>query len=76
MQLLLPTRSPGFQLSSQIQRWLWRSLTQTSMSSRKKRKITKEGFIRNNRGICDGKDLPEDILSGIYDRVKRSPLID
>ena len=42
-------------------------------SVKEERKMTKEGFIRNNGGICDGKDLPEDLLTGIYDRVKKSP---
>ena len=31
--------------------------------------MTKEGFIKNNRGIDDGKDLPEEFLSGLYNRI-------
>ena len=31
--------------------------------------MSKEGFIKNNRGIDDGKDLPEAFLSGLYDRI-------
>uniref|UniRef100_A0A7S1XIT6 SEC7 domain-containing protein n=1 Tax=Erythrolobus australicus TaxID=1077150 RepID=A0A7S1XIT6_9RHOD len=34
-----------------------------------KNKMTKEGFLRNNRGIDDGADLPADFLGGIYDRI-------
>jgi hypothetical protein len=34
-----------------------------------KEKMTKEGFIRNNRGIDDGKDVSEELLSEIYDRI-------
>lgn len=35
--------------------------------------MTKEGFIRNNRGICDGQDLPKEFLMSIYDRIKENP---
>lgn len=38
------------------------------------RRMTKEGFVRNNRGICDGQDLPEDLLTSIFDRIKKSPI--
>ena len=34
-----------------------------------KNKMTKEGFIRNNRGIDDGQDLPKEILEDLYDRI-------
>lgn len=34
-----------------------------------KNKMTKEGFIKNNKGIDDGMDLPEEYLSAIYDRI-------
>ncbi|KZT57923.1 hypothetical protein CALCODRAFT_517135 [Calocera cornea HHB12733] len=32
-------------------------------------RMTKADFIRNNRGINDGSDLPEDYLSSIYDEI-------
>ena len=38
------------------------------------RRMTKEGFIRNNRGICDGKDLPDEMLNSIFDRIKKYPI--
>jgi hypothetical protein len=38
------------------------------------RRMTKEGFIRNNRGICDGLDLPEELLYSIFDRIKSDPI--
>jgi hypothetical protein len=38
------------------------------------RRMTKEGFVRNNRGICDGQDLPAEILTGIFDRIKEDPI--
>ena len=31
--------------------------------------MTKEQFIRNNRGINDSQDLPEDFLTAIYDEI-------
>ena len=31
--------------------------------------MTKQDFVRNNRGINDGQDLPEDLLSAIYDEI-------
>lgn len=34
-----------------------------------KNRMTKAEFIRNNRGINDGSDLPEDLLSPIYDEI-------
>eukprot|EP00474_Spongospora_subterranea_P009142 CRZ09600.1 hypothetical protein [Spongospora subterranea] len=34
-----------------------------------KDRMTKEQFISNNRGINDGKDLPREFLSDLYDRI-------
>ncbi|KAI0353492.1 Sec7-domain-containing protein [Trametes cingulata] len=34
-----------------------------------KNRMTKQGFIANNRGINDGQDLPEELLSAIYDEI-------
>jgi len=34
-----------------------------------KRKMSKEEFIKNNRGINDGEDLPEEFLGELYDRI-------
>lgn len=34
------------------------------------KKMTKEQFIRNNRGINDGADLPRDYLENLYDHIK------
>ncbi|CAK4648565.1 unnamed protein product [Aphanomyces euteiches] len=38
------------------------------------KKMTKDGFIRNNRGINNGEDLPPEFLGGIYDRIKSTPI--
>jgi brefeldin A-inhibited guanine nucleotide-exchange protein len=34
-----------------------------------KKRMTKGDFIKNNRGINDGADLPEELLSEIYDDI-------
>jgi Sec7-like guanine-nucleotide exchange factor len=39
-----------------------------------KKKISKEGFIKNNRGINDGKNLPDDYLGALYDSFKSQEL--
>lgn len=36
--------------------------------------MTADGFIRNNRGIDDGKDLPEEYLRALYERISRSEI--
>lgn len=41
---------------------------------KEERRMTKEGFIRNNRGISDGQDLPEEMLTDIFDRIKNNPI--
>jgi len=43
-------------------------------SIKEERRMTKEGFVRNNRGICDGQDLPEDMLNSIFDQIKKDPI--
>ena len=37
-----------------------------------KHKMSKEAFIRNNRGINDSEDLPPEYLSSIYDQIEES----
>ncbi|KAF7332149.1 Guanine nucleotide exchange factor [Mycena kentingensis (nom. inval.)] len=39
-----------------------------------KRRMTKTDFIKNNRGINDGVDLPEEFLSGIFDEIDASEI--
>ncbi|KAF9616941.1 hypothetical protein IFM89_033011 [Coptis chinensis] len=39
-----------------------------------KNKMSPEDFIRNNRGIDDGKDLPEDYLRSLYERISRNEI--
>ena len=34
-----------------------------------KKRMTKADFIKNNRGINDGNDLPEEFLSSIFDEI-------
>lgn len=35
--------------------------------------MTMESFVRNNKGIADGGDLPEEYLRGIFSRIKENP---
>lgn len=42
-------------------------------SIKEEKKMTSDSFVRNNRGIADGKDLPEEVLTGIFHRVKLNP---
>lgn len=39
-----------------------------------KDKMSKADFIRNNRGIDDGKDLPEEYLGALYDQVVKNEI--
>ncbi|XP_031382231.1 brefeldin A-inhibited guanine nucleotide-exchange protein 1 isoform X1 [Punica granatum] len=39
-----------------------------------KDKMSKADFIRNNRGIDDGKDLPEEFLSTLYDQIVKNEI--
>ncbi|PIA25663.1 hypothetical protein AQUCO_10900008v1 [Aquilegia coerulea] len=39
-----------------------------------KDKMSKADFIRNNRGIDDGKDLPEEYLSDLYDQIVKNEI--
>lgn len=36
--------------------------------------MTKADFIRNNRGIDDGKDLPEEYLGVLYEKIVRNEI--
>ncbi|MQL98963.1 hypothetical protein Taro_031672, partial [Colocasia esculenta] len=39
-----------------------------------KNKMSPDDFIRNNRGIDDGKDLPEEYLRSLFERISRSEI--
>mmetsp|Transcript_7972 Transcript_7972/g.29482 ORF Transcript_7972/g.29482 Transcript_7972/m.29482 type:complete len:1752 (-) Transcript_7972:83-5338(-) len=40
-----------------------------------KNKMKKEEFLRNNRGIdAEGRDLPQEVLEGIYDRITQNEI--
>ncbi|CAK7329053.1 unnamed protein product [Dovyalis caffra] len=43
-------------------------------SSMVKDKMSKADFIRNNRGINDGKDLPEEYLGTLYDQIVKNEI--
>lgn len=44
-----------------------------SPSIKPERRMTVESFLRNNRGIADGQDLPEEYMTGIFKRIKENP---
>ena len=44
-------------------------LTTDLHSDRVRKKMTKDEFIKNNRGINDSEDLPNEYLSKIYDEI-------
>ncbi|GAB2271567.1 Brefeldin A-inhibited guanine nucleotide-exchange protein 2 [Dionaea muscipula] len=39
-----------------------------------KKKMSAEDFIKNNRGIDDGKDLPEEYMKSLYERITRNEI--
>lgn len=40
----------------------------------KQKRMTKAEFVKNNRGINDGKDLPEDFLGEVYDEIQNNEI--
>ncbi|KAI1800775.1 Sec7-domain-containing protein [Daldinia bambusicola] len=44
-------------------------------SSKIARRMTKEDFIKNNRGINDNADLPDEYLIGIYDEIAGNEIV-
>lgn len=36
--------------------------------------MSPDDFIRNNRGIDDGKDLPEEYMRSLYERISRNEI--
>ncbi|KAF3937435.1 hypothetical protein ABW19_dt0208610 [Dactylella cylindrospora] len=44
-------------------------------SSKIKKRMTKEDFIKNNRGINDNADLPDEYLIGIFEEIQQNEII-
>jgi brefeldin A-inhibited guanine nucleotide-exchange protein len=44
-------------------------------NSQVKKKMTKQDFLKNNRGIDGGKDVPEDVLGAIFDEISTNEII-
>ncbi len=40
----------------------------------KQKRMTKQEFLRNNRGINDGQDLPAEFLSDVYDEIQTNEI--
>ena len=49
-------------------------LTTDLHSKNVKKKMTKEQYIKMNRGINDSRDLPEEFLSKIYDEIENEEI--
>ena len=43
-------------------------------SIREERKMTKQGFLRQNQGIASGRDLSDEYIGGIYDRIRSNAI--
>ena len=41
---------------------------------KEERRMTTDAFLRMNRGICDGEDLPDELLLSIFERIKTNPI--
>ena len=41
---------------------------------KEERRMTKDAFIRMNRGICEGEDLPDELLTNIFGRIQTNPI--
>ena len=39
-----------------------------------KKRMTKQDFIKNNRGINDGQDLPEEFLLAVFDEIHNNEI--
>ena len=49
-------------------------LFRSGTTIKEEKKMTKDGFRRNNRGICNGSDLDAQFLDEIFDRIKAAPI--
>jgi brefeldin A-inhibited guanine nucleotide-exchange protein len=48
---------------------------QHSSRIKNQNRMNKQDFIRNNRGINDNSDLPEELLSSIFDEISRNEIV-
>ncbi|KPI34716.1 Protein transport protein SEC7 [Cyphellophora attinorum] len=54
---------------------LSQTLIQHQHSAQVKKRMTPEDFIKNNRGINDGQDLPPEYLTGIYEEIQSNEIV-
>lgn len=40
-----------------------------------KKRMTKQDFLKNNRGIDEGQDLPDELLGAIFDEISTNEII-
>ena len=69
--LVFPTADAAFILSFSI---IMLNTDLHNPAIKPERRMTKEGFIRNNRGICNGADLPSELLTAIFDRIQSNQI--
>ncbi|CAN0135183.1 unnamed protein product, partial [Phaeothamnion confervicola] len=41
---------------------------------KEEKRMTRDGFVRNNHGIANGQNLPEPFLHALFDRIKTNPI--
>jgi brefeldin A-inhibited guanine nucleotide-exchange protein len=68
---VFPTADTGFILSYSV---IMLNTDAHNPNIKPERRMTKEGFISNNRGIAAGQDLPRELLSNIYDSIVSRPI--
>ena len=68
---VFPNADTGFVLSYSV---IMLNTDAHNPNIKPERRMTKEGFISNNRGIAAGQDLPREVLSNIYDSIVSRPI--
>jgi Sec7-like guanine-nucleotide exchange factor len=68
---VFPNADTGFVLSYSV---IMLNTDAHNPNIKPERRMTKEGFISNNRGIAAGQDLPREVLSNIYDAIVSRPI--
>ncbi len=68
---VFPTADTGFILSYSV---IMLNTDAHNPNIKPERRMTKDGFISNNRGIAAGQDLPRELLCNIYDSIVSRPI--
>uniref|UniRef100_H3HCN0 PH domain-containing protein n=1 Tax=Phytophthora ramorum TaxID=164328 RepID=H3HCN0_PHYRM len=73
-QVSQPSSPTGAKHHSELRRQSNRKYGDLHNPQVKKNKMSKEQFVKNNRGIDNGKDLPKRFLEEIYDDIAHNPM--